>query len=58
VEESVDQDDLSKSMQDEVIKIASMRLGKSLPEELVSKVRQRKWGYMGLGNDYRYCTDH
>ena len=35
-------------MQDEVIKIASMRLGKSLPEELVSKVRQKKWGYMGL----------
>ena len=43
-----DQDDLSKNMQDEAIKIASMRLGKTLPEELIAIVRQRKWSYMGL----------
>ena len=43
-----DQDTLSRSMQDEVIKIATARLGHSLSEELIAKVRQKKWSYMGL----------
>lgn len=41
-------DALSRNMQDEVIKIASDRLGYPLTDELIAKVRQRKWGYMGL----------
>lgn len=43
-----EQDSLSVSMQDEIIRIASTRIGKPLPEELIAKVRQRKWSYMGL----------
>ena len=43
-----DQDILARNMQDEVIKIASTRLGHSLPQELIGKVRQKKWSYMGL----------
>jgi hypothetical protein len=43
-----DQDALSRNMQDEVIKIAVKRLGHSLSEELMAKVRQKKWSYMGL----------
>ncbi len=39
---------LSRNMQDEVIKIASERLGYPLPSDLVAKVRQSKWSYMGL----------
>jgi hypothetical protein len=35
-------------MQDEVIRIASERLAYPLPDELLAKVRQNKWGYMGL----------
>jgi hypothetical protein len=35
-------------MQDEVIRIAETRLGHSLSEELIAKVRQKKWSYMGL----------
>ena len=42
------QDNLSKCMQDEVIRIAVNRLGKRLSKELESKVRQPKWSYMGL----------
>lgn len=41
-------DTLSRKMQDEVIKIASERLVHSLPGELIAKVRQHKWSYMGL----------
>lgn len=41
-------DALSRNMQDEVIKIASERLGYPLPNELTAKVRQHKWSYMGL----------
>jgi hypothetical protein len=41
-------DALSRSMQDEVIKTASERLGYPLTDELIAKVRQRKWSYMGL----------
>lgn len=43
-----DEDALSRNMKDEVIKIASERLGSPLQDELIAKVRQRKWGYMGL----------
>lgn len=43
-----DQDPLSISMQDEIFKIASARMGKPLPEALIAKVKQRKWSYMGL----------
>lgn len=43
-----DQDGLSRSMQDEIIKIASERLKHPLSEELISKVRERKWSYLGL----------
>ncbi len=39
---------LSRNMQNEVIKIASERLGYPLPDELMTKVRQDKWSYMGL----------
>ncbi|POY34639.1 hypothetical protein C3K47_19245 [Solitalea longa] len=42
------QDSLSLSMQDEVIKIASERLGHPISKELIAKVRQKKWSYMGL----------
>lgn len=42
------QDALSINMQDEVIKIASTRLGHSLSEDLIAKVREKKWSYMGL----------
>jgi hypothetical protein len=35
-------------MQDEVIKIASTRLGYALPQELIAKVCQKKRSYMGL----------
>ncbi|HEV2480595.1 MAG TPA: hypothetical protein VGS79_13055 [Puia sp.] len=43
-----DPDPLSRNMQDEVIKIASERLGYPLPANLVAKVRQPNWSYMGL----------
>jgi hypothetical protein len=43
-----DFDELTLNMQDEVIKKASERLGCPLPADLVDKVRQPKWGYMGL----------
>jgi hypothetical protein len=43
-----DQDSLSLSMQNEVISIATLRLNKPLPQELMVKVRQSKWSYMGL----------
>jgi hypothetical protein len=45
---SDDQDGLSRSMQDEVISIASERLGYSLSDDLMAKIRQRKWSYTGL----------
>jgi hypothetical protein len=41
-------DALTRAMQDEIIKIASERLGCPLPVELIVKVRQNKWSYMGL----------
>lgn len=41
-------DSLSLSMQDEVIKIASNRLGRPLSDYLVAKVCQKKWSYIGL----------
>ncbi len=41
-------DSLSQAMQEEVIKIASQRLGYSLSKELIAKVCQTKWSYMGL----------
>jgi hypothetical protein len=43
-----DQDGLSRNMQDEVISIASERLGYALSDELMAKIRQRKWSYRGL----------
>lgn len=43
-----DEDSLSEAMQDEIIKIASQRLGHALSAELITKVRQKKWSYMGL----------
>ena len=43
-----EQDNLSRNMQDEIIKIASERLGYPLTDSLISKVRQLKWSYMGL----------
>jgi hypothetical protein len=42
------QDPLTRNMQNEVIKIASERLGYPLPANLVAKVRQPNWSYMGL----------
>lgn len=41
-------DALTRGMQNEVIKICSDRLGYPLPVELIAKVRQNKWSYMGL----------
>lgn len=41
-------DSLSLAMQDEIIKICSTRLGYSLAKDLIEKVRQPKWSYMGL----------
>lgn len=43
-----DQDGPSRNMQDEVISIASERLGYALSDELMAKIRQRKWSYRGL----------
>jgi hypothetical protein len=45
---SVIQDNLSRNMQNEIIKIASERLGYPLADNLVSKVQQLKWSYTGL----------
>lgn len=42
------EDAMSRNMQDEVIKIASEKLGHSRSKELIAKVRQKKWSYMGL----------
>lgn len=41
-------DALTRRMQNEIIKICSDRLGYPLPVELIAKVRQNKWSYMGL----------
>ncbi len=35
-------------MQDEIIKVCSDRLTRPLPKELISKIRNSKWSYMGL----------
>ena len=35
-------------MQDEVISVSEERLGHSLSQELISKIRQGGWSYMGL----------
>ncbi len=35
-------------MQNEVVKIAEARLGRPLAKEVLSKVRENRWGYMGL----------
>ena len=43
-----DQDALALSMQNAVIKIASERFGHPLSKDLLAKVRQKKWSYMGL----------
>jgi hypothetical protein len=43
-----DPDKLSQSMQDEIIKMAEGKLKKRLPDEIIAKVRQKKWSYMGL----------
>lgn len=43
-----DLDELSRNMQNKVISIASERLGYSLSDELMAKIRQRNWSYMGL----------
>lgn len=47
-EGSDSEDSLSRKMKNEVIKIASKRLGHSLSDDLIAKVRQKKWSYMGL----------
>ena len=41
-------DTLSQNMQNEVIKIATERVGRPLSKSLVAKVRQNKWSYRGL----------
>ena len=41
-------DSLSRSMQDEVIRIATEKLGRPLSKELMGKVRQDRWSLMGL----------
>ncbi len=35
-------------MQNEVIKISEERLGYPLPNEVINKIRDNRWGYMGL----------
>ena len=42
------QDSLSNAMQDEVISVSEERLGHSLSQELICKIRQGGWSYMGL----------
>jgi len=41
-------DNLSANMQNEVIKIAEERLRKPLSNTLINKVRNPRWGYIGL----------
>jgi hypothetical protein len=43
-----EQDSLSLSMQSEVIKVSERRLGHPLSKEMIAKIRQNKWSYMGL----------
>lgn len=41
-------DGVTSSLQDEIIRIATLRLGHPLSPELISMVRINRWGYMGL----------
>ena len=41
-------DELTISMQNEAIVVASERLGYPLSQELVNKIRNPRWSYMGL----------
>jgi hypothetical protein len=41
-------DTLSKAMQDEIIRIATERLGRPLSPELIANVREKGWSYRGL----------
>lgn len=41
-------DGITVALQDEIIRIATLRLGRPLPPEIISLVRINRWGYMGL----------
>ena len=41
-------DGVTVAMQDEIIRIATLRLGRPLPPEIINLVRINRWGYMGL----------
>lgn len=41
-------DGVTTGMQDEIIKIATLRLGHPLSPEIISLLRINRWGYMGL----------